>query len=181
MTMFRRLLNATVMNSMIIFMKNSSQTKSDHSKFGVDLVQALLVRHGKGVERKVSGRHSTDETVPHLIERHFPERIPPTEKKAKPTKRCVVCCKQGKRRETVFWCPDCEAGLCVEGCFTAPSSTFKVKSITFFKSLEFMKYFVESFIRIQQFLRKLYIFQQCLALSSSDLNTQVENPPTAQY
>jgi hypothetical protein len=115
--MFRRLLNATILNSVIIFRKNLPQTKTDHLKFRVDLVQALLVEHGRGVERKVSGRHSSNKTVPRLIKRHFPERIPPTEKKAKPTKRCAVCYKQGKRRETVFWCPDCEAGLCVEGCF----------------------------------------------------------------
>jgi hypothetical protein len=102
---------------MTIFRKNLPQTKTDRLKFRVDLVQALIVEHWSGVERKVSGHHSTDKTVPRLIERHFLERIPPTEKKAKPTKRHVVCYKEGKRRETVFWCPDCEAGLCVEGCF----------------------------------------------------------------
>jgi len=57
--------------------------------------------------------------VPRLVERHFPERIPPTEKKARPSKRCVVCYKNNRRRETVFWCPECEAALCVEGCFKA--------------------------------------------------------------
>jgi hypothetical protein len=51
-------------------------------------------------------------------------------------------------------------------------------------SLVFMKCFVQSFITIQQFLKKLnmsqYTFQQCLALLSSNLNTLVENPTTAQ-
>jgi hypothetical protein len=55
--------------------------------------------------------------MPRLLERHFPERIPPTERKSRPTKRCVVCYKKKRRRETVFWCPDCVVGLCVEGCF----------------------------------------------------------------
>ena len=66
-----------------------------------------------------AARHSTDKIVPRLIERHFPERIPPTEKKARPTKRCVVCYKNNRRKETVFWCPECEAALCVEECFKA--------------------------------------------------------------
>jgi hypothetical protein len=111
---------------MIIFRINSPETKTDHLKFRVDLVQALLFEHGSDVERKVPGRHSTDKTVPHLIERHFLERIPPTESKAKPTKRCVMCYEQGKRRETVFWCLDCEAGLFVEGCFKTFHSKIKL-------------------------------------------------------
>jgi hypothetical protein len=54
-----------------------------------------------------------------LVERHFPERIPPTEKKARPTKRCVVCYKNNRRKKTVFWCPEWEAALCVEEWFNA--------------------------------------------------------------
>jgi hypothetical protein len=102
---------------MIICRANSPGIKTDHLKYRKDLEQALLIDHGAGVEKNVQGRHSTEKTVPRLIERHFPGRIPPTEKKSQPTKHCVVCYKQGKRKETVFWCPDCKAGLCVEGCF----------------------------------------------------------------
>jgi hypothetical protein len=96
-------------------------------------VQALVVDHGGGVERKVPGRHSTDKTVPRLTERHFPERIPSTEKKSRPTKHCVVFYKQGTRKETVFWCPDCEDGLCVEGCFKTyhKKLNFSAKLFTF--------------------------------------------------
>ena len=49
--------------------------------------------------------------------------IPLTEKNARPTKRCVVCYKSNRRKETVFWCPKCEAALCVEESFKA----FKTK------------------------------------------------------
>lgn len=49
---------------------------------------------------------------------HFIEKIPPTRKKAKPTRRCAVCCKRtGKRKETSFWCQDCKVGLCLKECF----------------------------------------------------------------
>jgi hypothetical protein len=30
-----------------------------------------------------------------LTATHFVERLPPSQKKAKPTKRCAVCCKWG--------------------------------------------------------------------------------------
>jgi hypothetical protein len=54
-----------------------------------------------------------DKNVPRLVERRFPEN------KAKPTRRCVVCYKNNRRKETVFWCPECEAALCVEESFKA--------------------------------------------------------------
>jgi hypothetical protein len=88
--LFRRLLNATIINSMIICKANSLGIKTDRLKYRADLVQALLVDHDGGVERKLPGRHSTDKTAPRLIERHFPVRIPPTVKKSQPTKHCVV-------------------------------------------------------------------------------------------
>jgi hypothetical protein len=32
--------------------------------------------------------------------------------------RGVLCVTKKKQEEgDMFWCPDCEAGLCVEGCF----------------------------------------------------------------
>jgi len=92
--LFRRLLNITVLNCMVICRAISGQTKIDHFKFRVELVQALLTAHGSGSVRKFQGHHSTDKNVLRLLERHFPERIPLTEKKARPTKRCVVLQKQ---------------------------------------------------------------------------------------
>ena len=103
---------------MVICHANLGQTKIDHSKFKVELVQALLIEHGSESVRKFQGHHSTDKNVPRLLERHFPEIIP-TEKKTRPTKRCVVFYKNKRRKDTVFWCPEFEAALCVEECFNA--------------------------------------------------------------
>ena len=89
--LFRRLLNTTVLNCMVICRANSGQTKIDHFKFRVELVQAMLIEHGSESVRKFQGHHSTDKNVPRLLERHFPERIPLTENKDRPTRRCVVC------------------------------------------------------------------------------------------
>ena len=79
--LFRRLLNISVLNCMVICCANSGQTKIDHFKFRVELVQALLIEHASGSVRKFQGHHSTDKNVPRLVERYFPERIPPTEKR----------------------------------------------------------------------------------------------------
>jgi len=105
---------------MVICCANSGQTKIDHFKFRVELVQALLIEHGSESVRKFQGHHSTDiNLLPQLLERHFPERIPPTKKKARPPRRCAVCYKNNRWKETVFWCPECEAALRVEECFKA--------------------------------------------------------------
>jgi hypothetical protein len=116
--LFRRLLNTAVLNCMVIWSANSGKTKIDHFKFRVELVHALLIEHASESGRKFQGHYRTDKNVPRLVERHFPERIL-TEKKARPTERCVVCYKSNRSKETVFWCPKCEAALCVEECFKA--------------------------------------------------------------
>jgi len=118
--LFRRLLNIAVLNCMVICRTNSGQTKIDHFKFRVELVQPLFIELASGSVRKFQGHHCTDKNVPRLVERQFPERIPPIEKeKTRPTDRCVVCYKSNRRKETVLWCPECEAALCVEECFKA--------------------------------------------------------------
>ena len=43
--LFRRLLTITVLNCMVICCANSGQTKIDHSKFRVELVQGLPFEH----------------------------------------------------------------------------------------------------------------------------------------
>jgi len=79
----------------LICCANSGQTKTDHIKFRVELVQALLIENASGNVRKFQGHHSTDKNVPRLVERHFPERIPPTEKKGQAIKDvCSVLQKQ---------------------------------------------------------------------------------------
>jgi hypothetical protein len=75
---------------MVICRANSGQTKIEHFKFRVELVQVLLIEHQSESVRKFESYHSTDKNVPRLVERHFPERIPQTEKKARRTKRCVI-------------------------------------------------------------------------------------------
>jgi hypothetical protein len=48
------------------------------------------MKYANAVEHKVPGRHSSDNTVPRLTERHFISKIPPTAKKSRPQRRFVV-------------------------------------------------------------------------------------------
>ena len=110
--LFRRLLNIAVLNWMVICCTNSGQTKIDHFKFRVELVQALLIEHASESVRKFQGHHCTDKNVLWLVERQFPE-IPLTEKKGQANREvCSVLQKQQKEGDSVLvprmWsCPMC--------------------------------------------------------------------------
>jgi hypothetical protein len=115
MKLFRRLLNTSILNAMIIY-RNNTVKRIDQLSFRIQFVEGLFVKYANVLERKVPGRHSSDNTVLRLTERHFISKLPPSEKNARPQGRCVVCQKCGKRKDTVYWCDACDIGLCVE-CF----------------------------------------------------------------
>jgi hypothetical protein len=88
----------------------------DQLSFRIELVEGLFVKYASAIEQKVPGRHPSDNTVPRLTERHFISKLPPRPTKSSPQRRCVVCAKRGKRRDTVYWCDACDVGLCID-CF----------------------------------------------------------------
>jgi hypothetical protein len=77
MKLLRRLLNATVLNALVIYRQNVGRN-IDHLTFRIELVEGLLVKYS--VQRKVPDHHDGDNTVKTLTEPHFPRRIPPTER-----------------------------------------------------------------------------------------------------
>jgi hypothetical protein len=85
-------------------------------KFRLSLAQVLVEKHGSAVPCPVYSCQSLEPPTKRLRERHFLEHIPATGKKAKP-QRCTVCSKHGKRKESIYWCSECEAGLCLDGWF----------------------------------------------------------------
>jgi hypothetical protein len=114
MKLFRRLLNVTVHNALVIY--NSQNNSTDHLTFRLQLITSLFERFGRTVHSHKQRRPSINPPPARLTERHFTEKIPSTGKKAKPRKmeRCVVCQKNGKRRDTTYWCPDYQTGLCTD-------------------------------------------------------------------
>ncbi|KAJ4430756.1 hypothetical protein ANN_19347 [Periplaneta americana] len=67
-----------------------------------------------------------------LTERHFPELLPPTQKKNAPTRKCAMCSRvrdaKGKkiRRESRYCCPDCDVALSVTPCFRVYHTTLNI-------------------------------------------------------
>lgn len=60
------------------------------------------------------------ESVARLQDRHFADYIPPTPKKTQPSRRCRVCARRGRRKESRFYCPQCPSkpALCMPTCYT---------------------------------------------------------------
>jgi hypothetical protein len=107
--LFWRLLIAIAVSCLIIYRYNLGG-KVDYLKFRKDSMQC-----------KVTGGQGDGNTVNTLTEQHLPWRIAPlpSEKKSNLTRRCAVCSKHDKGRETIYCCQDCDVLLCVDGCFEA--------------------------------------------------------------
>ena len=121
---FRHLLNQAVLNSYILFSKEISNAKTTHLEFRIQLIEKLLevYHHPHQIPRR--GRPSSLQTNPlRLTGRHFLKLVPANEGKDAPTRRCKVCCshvdQNGKkiRKETRYYCSDCDVALCVVPCF----------------------------------------------------------------
>jgi hypothetical protein len=69
MKLFRKLVNATMLNAMIIYRHNTGK-KIDQLAFRVNLVEAIFEQFANP-ERKVRGRRPAENTIPRLHERFF--------------------------------------------------------------------------------------------------------------
>nr|XP_034195065.1 piggyBac transposable element-derived protein 4-like [Osmia lignaria] len=115
--LFRRLLNVTVLNSMIIYKHNTKRNISQLA-FRIALIEQLFV-HFQTNERRYNVKLAQDNIVPRLTERHFIRKITPKATKANPQRRCAVCTKHGRKKDTRYCCENCNVGLCLEECFEA--------------------------------------------------------------
>jgi len=111
--MFRYLLNVVCLNTFIIYKKmGGSISRLD---FLLTLAESLSSMGGV-VEPATRGRPSKSPKPSRLLGHCFPDMVPGTSKK-KPTRRCVVCWANGKRKEPSYWCSNCEKALCLVPCF----------------------------------------------------------------
>ena len=111
--LFRRLLNIAVLNCMVICRENARL--KHHFKFSAGTIYWTCKWKCQEISRPLLYRQKCAATCWKAFSRNnITDR-----KKTKPTERCVVCYKSNRRKETVFWCPECEAALCVEECFKA--------------------------------------------------------------
>lgn len=106
-------------NAFVLYRKNGGE--NSNLEFRKKLIEKIIGKFH--TYTKKSGRPSTQPGPLRLTERHFPEFVPPTEKKTKPYRCCAVCCskkdEKGKkiRKETRYFCRNCNVGLCAVPCF----------------------------------------------------------------
>ena len=115
---FRHMLDMSILNSYITY-KNLGG-KVVRREFILRLSESLITKYAD--ERPVAnvsmGRPPRLAAKPsRLIGRHFPDYCPPTASKQRPLRNCAQCRKNNKRKESSYWCKDCEVGLCVAPCF----------------------------------------------------------------
>lgn len=82
------------------------------------VVGDIIAKYHTPVSTRTVGRRVLDENSElRLTERHFANFIPSTAQKKFTTKRCVVCTKNKRRRESRYMCPTCNVPLCIVPCF----------------------------------------------------------------
>jgi DDE_Tnp_1-like zinc-ribbon len=121
---FRHLLDQCIWNSFVLHKKYSDQ-RTKHVQFTLDLARQILKKYTKYNSRETLPPNKSQESTKllRLFGKHFIKYIPQTEKTKYPKRRCVVCySKKGEndmnvRKETRFYCPTCNVGLCLEDCF----------------------------------------------------------------
>lgn len=101
---FFHLFDLAVLNASILY---NELTANKHSvgEFQMNLIKQLLNEYHTPEQRNQTGRRSEDaNSILRLSARHFPTFLPATESKPNPTKRCIVCIKQKKRKESRYVC-----------------------------------------------------------------------------
>ena len=105
----------TVHNAFVIY-KIQNNTSYQLSDFRLEIIREILTKYGPQRPSTV-GRLSTRASPLHLTARHFPSIIPQTLQSKQPQRKCVVCISHNTRRDTRYFCADCDAPLCIVDCF----------------------------------------------------------------
>ena len=97
-------------NSFIVYKKYGGEKR--FLQFKLNLIQFMLQEGHIDVDISEAGQNQ-------YVGRHYPELILPTENRDKPPKQCVVCTKDGRRKDSQYPCKVCAnyPGLCPALCF----------------------------------------------------------------
>ena len=122
--MFFHMLDIAVWNTYILYEKSGKGKKTlSPLNYRVNLVRALIEKYRSDLPPSSAGRPSNFPQPTRFSGSHFMELIPPSDKKAAPTRRCIVCARKrdskGKkvRKESRYQCKLCKESLCVVPCF----------------------------------------------------------------
>lgn len=108
---FIHILEMTIINSHILFNKYTIGKKMSLMEFRIKLIKSLLAT---GTTNEVEVVTPKQKPVD-----HFPTKLPLGTNNKTKRKRCLVCYKNGKRKDTVYQCEACpeKPPLCIGDCF----------------------------------------------------------------
>ena len=112
---FRHILDMAILNAHILFKKSGG--KDSRLAFILNLIDRLVETYNRKKQESFRGRRSLTDTPLRLTARHFPAYLPATSKKKRATRRCKVCISHGIRKETSYFCVNCDVPLCAVPCF----------------------------------------------------------------
>lgn len=87
------------------------------ANFQLELIRQLLHKYGTCNQSPNRGRKNMIEDPIRLTARHFPFDVPKNKMNKASRRKCIVCTKNKKRKDTLYMCRECDVGLCVTPCF----------------------------------------------------------------
>jgi len=113
--LFFHLIDLSLLNAYSAY-KTCTGLKISLADFQFQLIREIFTKYA--TQKQNICRRSNTYLPERLQGRHFPSIVPPTSKKSKPQRRCLVCQnKHNKRKDTTYMCIKCDVGLCPVPCF----------------------------------------------------------------
>ena len=111
---FFDIVDRAIYNAYILYQESPFHVQQSFKEFRIKLAKQLT---GNFTSRKRMGRPSQGPLPKRYKEKHFPELLPLSEKGRRKERRCKVCYEKGNRKQTIYFCPSCDIGLCPAPCF----------------------------------------------------------------
>jgi len=115
------LIQVSMLNAYCLYRSNFvGSRRKTFLQFQHCVLTAMFFNHDLSAPTLAEQTLTRTDFLSRLVGRHFIARLPASDKKQHPTKRCRVCHARGlMRKETRYFCNDCPSkpGLCIDKCF----------------------------------------------------------------
>ncbi|CAI6353341.1 unnamed protein product [Macrosiphum euphorbiae] len=112
---FFHLIDLSILNAFSAF-KTVTGQNMPVANFQLEVIRQLLEKYG-GNTVSPRGRPCTKDQPFRLSARHFPSDVKKLESGKVQRRKCIVCTRNNKRKDTMYMCQECDVGLCVTPCF----------------------------------------------------------------
>lgn len=118
---FFHLVDLAVLNTHAMYKVNTGKNISI-ADFQLQLTREIIAKYGQVRPTTKSGRPSSGDLPARLTARHFPQLLPAVDGGRKNPQRVCHVCKHTllgpkKRKDSRYFCKECDVGLCVYPCF----------------------------------------------------------------